>query len=81
MKLSDLEKKEQENNFIYNTKVIFIYSLCMTLSLAFNSLTISIFQSFSYGNKIVAQLIYIVVLFIIFITVTNFLNIRLANLR
>jgi hypothetical protein len=81
MKQSDIEKKEKENNFIYNSKVIFIYSLCITFSLAFNSLIISIFKSFSYENKIVAQLIYIVILFTIFIFVTNFFNIRIINIE
>ena len=73
------EKKEQ--NFIYNTKVIFIYSLCITLSLSFNSLMLSIFQSFSHKNKILAQIVYILCLFSIFIIVTNIFNIRIANLK
>lgn len=80
MKQSEIEQ-QKEKNFIYNTKVIFIYSLCITLSLAFNSLMISIFQSFTYKNKIVAQIIYIAVLFGIFIFSTNIFNIRLVNLR
>jgi hypothetical protein len=80
MKQSQIEQ-QKEQNFIYNTKVIFIYSLCITLSLAFNSLMISIFQSFTYENKIVAQMIYIAVLFAIFIFITNIFNIRLVNLK
>lgn len=77
MKQSTVEEIEKENNFVYNSKVIFIYSLSITLSLAFNSLMISIFQSFSYKNKIVAQIMYIGILFAIFIIVTNIFNIRI----
>ena len=72
---------KKENNYIYNTKIIFIYSLCITISLAFNSLMVSIFQSFSYKNKIVAQIIYITVLFSIFILITSFFDIKIINIK
>lgn len=74
--LSPEDKQTLENNI----KVIVIYSLAMSVSLAINTLVIEIFKKFEYKNQIIAQIIYIVFLFALILSITYIYKYRITKL-
>lgn len=66
---------DQTNYMDTNTKQIIIYALSLTAALGFNSLILNIFTSFDFSqSKIIAQTIYVVVMFTITLVVANYLG-------
>lgn len=58
------EKKEENNDLIKNNVAsITIYALSLATALGFNDLILSIFNSFSWNNHIVAKIIYVLIMF------------------
>jgi hypothetical protein len=74
--LSPEDKQTLENNI----KVIVIYSLAMSVSLAINTLVIEIFKKFKYKNQIIAQIIYIVFLFLLILSITYIYKYKITKL-
>lgn len=62
---------------LVNIRTLLIYSLSIAFSLGMNDLFIKLFSHFSYQNKIIAQVVYILLILglIIFITVCYQVNI------
>ena len=63
-----------------NIKIILIYSIAMAISLAINNLVINLFSTFKYKNKIIAQIIYIVILFAIILFITYIYDYRISKI-
>jgi cation transporter-like permease len=74
-KTSD-EKNENVKN---NLKTIFVYSLCLAVSLGINTLFISIFNKFSYKNMIISQIIYVVFLIIVITLFTFYFDVNIKR--
>jgi len=72
--------KENKETLTNNIKVIIIYSLAMAISLAINNLVINLFKKFNYENQIIAQIIYIFILFGIVLFITYIYDYRISKL-
>jgi hypothetical protein len=72
--------KENKDTLINNIKVILIYSLVVSISLAINNLVMNLYKSFQYKNQIIAQLLYIFILFGIILFITYLYNYRISKI-
>ena len=71
--------EEKTQNVKNNLKTIFVYSLCLAVSLGINTLFISIFNKFSYKNMIISQIIYIVFLIIVITLFTFYFDVNIKR--
>ena len=71
--------EEKNENVKNNLKTIFVYSLCLAVSLGINTLFISIFNKFSYKNMIISQIIYIVFLIIVITLFTFYFDVNIKR--
>lgn len=70
-------KEEVEESTVHNIIYLIIYSLIIAFSLSLNEFFHLILCHLSYKNHIIAQGIYLVILFLIMILLTFLLQIRL----
>jgi len=71
--------EEKNQNVKNNLKTIFVYSLCLAVSLGINTLFISIFNKFSYKNMIISQIIYVVFLIIVITLFTFYFDVNIKR--
>lgn len=71
--------EEKNQNVKNNLKTIFVYSLCLAISLGINTLFISIFNKFSYKNMIISQIIYVVFLIIVITLFTFYFDVNIKR--
>ena len=71
---TDFEKKD---NSIANIEYLIVYSLIIAFSLSLNGFFHLILSKLNYKEHVLAHLIYLVVLFMIMIIMTHYLNIKL----
>lgn len=72
--------QENKETLTNNIKVIVIYSFAMSISLAINNLVINLFKSFNHKNQIIAQIVYIFILFVIVLFITYLYDYRISKL-
>jgi hypothetical protein len=72
--------KQDKETLSNNIKVILIYSLAMSTSLAINDLVINLFKTFKHKNQIIAQIIYIITLFTIILFITYLYGFRITKI-
>lgn len=70
---------EQKVTLENNIKIIIISSLGMTISLAINNLITNLFKQFNYKNQIIADIIYILILFAIVLSITYIYDYRITK--
>ena len=69
--------EEEEESTLHNVIYLIIYSLIIAFSLSLNEFFHLLLSHMSYKNHIIAQMIYLIVLFGIMILLTFILHIRL----
>lgn len=65
---------EKEKTISDNIRSILIYTITLAAALGFNDLIIEIFDSFKWSSRIFAKMMYFIIIFIIAIILSYYLN-------
>ena len=70
---------DRKNNVKNNIASILLYALSLATALGFNNLVTSIFNSFKWNSRIIANTIYVVLTFFVTISLAYYLNTSLKE--